>query len=133
MVSCVATLLNNTRNLVVDWWVLFDNQEVLVTFRKVRSLMFVFVVGAAACAVTVRAPSGVVYIHRAPPPIRVEVRGARPSAQHVWVAGHWVGRGEEFVWEPGRWVLLESGHRAWVEGAWRHDRNGWFWVEGHWR
>jgi hypothetical protein len=30
-------------------------------------------------------------------------------------------------------MLLDEGHRGWVAGQWRHDRNGWFWVDGHWR
>lgn len=101
--------------------------------RTMCSVMLALTLASAgACTAYVR-PDGAVYIHRAPPPLRVEVRGTAPSGAHVWVAGRWDWRGDDFVWVPGGWVLPESGRHQWVAGAWHHDSGGWFWVDGHWR
>ena len=42
-----------------------------------------------------------------PPPLRVEVRPARPHARAVWVPGHWkwVNRKVGYRWVPGHWRL----------------------------
>ena len=47
-----------------------------------------------------------IVVRIAPPHMRVEKRGPRPSPNHVWVSGY---------------------HR------WSHQRGGWVLVEGHWR
>ena len=35
------------------------------------------------------------------PADRVEVIPVAPSAQHVWVKGHYVKKGRNYVWVPG--------------------------------
>ena len=42
-----------------------------------------------------------------PPPLRVEVRPARPGPKAVWVPGHWKwrGRARGHVWIPGHWKV----------------------------
>lgn len=101
--------------------------------RNVRSLILVALLSTGACTAYVRPGGAVVYIHRTPPPLRIETRGPAPSRAHVWVDGRWDWRGEEYVWVAGSWSVPESGRHQWVAGSWHQDRNGWFWVEGHWR
>jgi len=91
------------------------------------------VAGSAIPGVESTAEAGVVYVVRAPPPDRVEVRGEPPGPGVVWVPGYWAWNGADFTWTPGMWRAPEPGFRTWVPGHWRHDRRGWFWMEGHWR
>ncbi len=44
------------------------------------------------CVATVRRP---------PPPARVEVIPVAPSPRHVWVPGHYVRRGRNYIWVNG--------------------------------
>jgi hypothetical protein len=80
-------------------------------------------------------PPGVVYVRSAPPSEVVEVVPAQPSAEHVWIRGHyrWDGVAAAYVWVPGHWQQRPAGYKRWVPGHW-YERNGaWYWVEGHWR
>ena len=67
-----------------------------------------------------------------PPPMREEVVIPAPSAQHVWIQGHWSWKGR-WVWEPGYWVIPPRPYAKWVPGHWRRQPGGWIWVAGHWR
>lgn len=78
-------------------------------------------------------PMGIVYIQRAPPPIRAEVRGPDPGPGYAWVGGHWDWVGGDFAWVGGNWHAVERGRRSWVPGQWRRDQRGWYWVKGYWR
>jgi hypothetical protein len=75
----------------------------------------------------------VVVVHRRPPSPRVEVRHVAPSRTHVWVAGRWDWRGNDFVWISGAWVLPPRPQAVWAPGHWEHARGGWVWIDGHWR
>ncbi len=46
----------------------------------------------SSCVATVRTP---------PPPARVEVVPVAPSPRHVWVPGHYVRRGRDYIWVNG--------------------------------
>jgi len=78
-------------------------------------------------------PVGVAYVRRAPPAVRVEVRGVAPGPGHIWVAGYYRWDSGDYVWVPGHWEARPRARARWVEGHWRHTRHGWYWVEGHWR
>lgn len=43
-----------------------------------------------------------------PPAALVEVTGAPPSDRCVWYDGHWVWRGDKYVWKRGGWALVDS-------------------------
>lgn len=47
------------------------------------------------------------YIKEPPPPVRVEVRPARPYSRAVWIPGRWKWRGRRrrgrYIWIPGHW------------------------------
>ena len=76
--------------------------------------------------------SRVVYVRKAPPAARVEVRPARPYAGAVWVAGYWRWNGRNYVWTSGHWVKARRG-KTFTKGHWKKTPRGWRYVPGHWR
>lgn len=84
--------------------------------------------------VVVKDASGVdvVYVQKAPPKAKAEVRPKKPNAKAVWVPGHWQWRGNKYVWVSGHWETNARG-RTWVPGRWEKRPRGWVWVSGHWR
>ncbi|WP_460968316.1 hypothetical protein [Spirosoma migulaei] len=68
-----------------------------------------------------------------PPPARVEVIPAAPSARHMWIPGHYVRRGRNYVWVNGYYRVAPARYNAWVPGHWQQTRRGPMWIEGHWR
>jgi hypothetical protein len=67
----------------------------------------------------------------APPPLRVEVRGAPPYPGSIWFDGYWAWQRDRHVWIPGHWAEPRPGYR-WVPHHWYHERDGWHLDEGHW-
>lgn len=87
----------------------------------------------AGCTATI-VPSSVVFVHRAPPPRRVEVIEVRPGPEYIWVAGYWEWRGGEYFWVGGNWNRRPHPRARWDEGRWRHHRrHGWYWQPGRWK
>jgi len=72
-------------------------------------------------------------IPQGPPPARVEVIPAPPTVRHVWIPGHYVRRGRNYLWVNGFYRVAPARYAAWVPGQWRQTRRGPVWVEGHWR
>lgn len=68
-----------------------------------------------------------------PPPARVEVIPAAPSARHIWIPGHYVRRGRNYVWVNGFYKVAPPRYNTWAAGHWQQTRRGPVWVEGHWR
>lgn len=68
-----------------------------------------------------------------PPVAIVETRPARPSPNHVWIAGYHSWNGSAYVWVPGRWDVPPRPHARWVAHRWVHRGGGYVLVEGHWR
>lgn len=68
-----------------------------------------------------------------PPPARVEVIPTAPSARHMWIPGHYVRRGRNYVWVNGYYRVAPARYNAWVPGHWQQTRRGPMWIEGHWR
>jgi len=73
-----------------------------------------------------------VIVRDRPPAARVEVVEARPSAAHIWIAGHWSWEGE-WVWTRGHWEVPPREGGVWIPGHWVERPRGWVWVEGHWQ
>jgi hypothetical protein len=103
----------------------------LSRFRSVATTLVL--ASALACAVNPPPRVGVAYVSTRPPVARVEVIPIRPGAAHIWIAGYWGWRAQQYAWVPGRWDVPGPGFRRWENGRWMHDRHGWFWVEGRWR
>ncbi|WP_198174765.1 YXWGXW repeat-containing protein [Spirosoma arboris] len=68
-----------------------------------------------------------------PPPTRVEVIPAAPSARHVWIPGHYIRRGRNYVWVNGFYRVAPARYNAWAPGHWQQTRRGQVWVDGHWQ
>ena len=97
--------------------------------RKMAVIGLFSLIGIAAllsaCAHAVIVPVG-------PPAPRVEVYGAPPQPNLVWMPGYWAHRRGEWVWMPGYWARPPRPHASWVPGHWEQRRRGWVWIEGHW-
>ena len=95
--------------------------------------------GAAAFAAillsscVVAPPPGAAYVRVRPPVAIVEVRSVAPRPDHVWIPGYHAWRGSVYVWVPGHWDARPHARARWVNGRWRHHRDGWYWVEGRWK
>ncbi len=71
-------------------------------------------------------------IREAPPALRHEQMGARPSPKHVWIAGYWKHDGHAYVWEPGRWDMPPREGLIWVAPRWESREGSWVLIEGRW-
>ncbi len=53
--------------------------------------------------------------------------------KNIWIKGHHVRRGREWVWEPGRWEVRPHARAEYVHGHWEREGRGWVYIEGSWR
>jgi len=67
-----------------------------------------------------------------PPPARVEERSPAPTADGVWIEGHWEWRDGRYLWVEGRWERSRHGY-LWVAPRYVRRGGGWAYVRGHWR
>ena len=67
------------------------------------------------------------------PRARVEVIPVAPSARHVWIPGHYIRRGRNYIWVNGFYQVAPPRYTAWAPGYWRQSRRGPVWIEGRWR
>ena len=71
-----------------------------------------------------------VWIHQAPPELRVEPLPP-PRRGSLWAPGHWDWRGGRHVWVGGTWVRERRGYvytgPTWVErnGRWQQHQARW--------
>jgi len=98
-----------------------------------RPVVFAILMLALLLTVTACYAGTRVYVVQKPPPVRVEVIGVAPAADHVWVQGYWVWRDNDYQWVAGHWEKCPKPRAAWVPGHWKHTRHGYHWVLGHWR
>lgn len=73
-----------------------------------------------------------IVVDEPPPPTRVEVRSPAPTADGVWIQGHWEWREGRYLWVEGRWERSRHGY-AWVAPRYVRRGAGWAYVRGHWR
>ncbi|MCK4858569.1 MAG: YXWGXW repeat-containing protein [candidate division Zixibacteria bacterium] len=71
-----------------------------------------------------------IYVIKAPPALKVDVKPSAPSVTAVWIDGHWKWNGQEFVWVGGHWEKNPKG--IWKAGHWGKRKLGYVWVPGHW-
>ena len=71
-------------------------------------------------------------ITTSPPAPQVEIVGAPPGPEYVWVPGCWEWRGR-WVWTGGRWAMGPHPHAAWIPGRWVRRGHDWVWIRGYWR
>jgi len=127
-----------------------EQYKMLVKWKSivVVTLLFAMLVAITSCAVitprrrrgrgravAVVKPTGavdVVYVQKAPPKPRSEVRSKRPGPKAVWVGGHWQWKGGKYAWMSGHWDRNPRGN-AWIPGHWEKKPRGWAWAPGHWK
>ena len=106
----------------------------MIRFLARTGRVAAFLAAAALVAACVPPPPhGVVYVRVAPPAPVYEEIAVAPGPEFVWIRGHHRWEGERYVWVPGHYERRPHVRARWVEGHWRHSRQGWYWVEGHWR
>ncbi|WP_460942339.1 hypothetical protein [Spirosoma daeguense] len=74
-------------------------------------------------------------------PRRVIVIPRAPATNQVWVPGHHVRRGRDYIWVDGyyrsapapvRYSSAPARYKTWNPGYWRRTPNGRVWVQGYW-
>jgi WXXGXW repeat (2 copies) len=67
-----------------------------------------------------------------PPPNRAEIPPPAPSADLLWLVGHWIWDGVKYAWTPGHYGQRPAPTANWLPGYWDQESGGWLWTEGHW-
>ena len=70
--------------------------------------------------------------HRAPPPMRREVRPNRPGRDHIWVPGAWDWQNNDWGWVSGRWDRPNERHARWIRARYVREGRAWRYEPGHW-
>ncbi|HEY8993810.1 MAG TPA: YXWGXW repeat-containing protein [Lacunisphaera sp.] len=77
-------------------------------------------------------PSQVVVV-QAPPAVQQEAVTARPSSDHVWIAGYWTWRDNRYEWIAGRWEVPPHSSATWIAPRWERLSDGTYrFYEGYW-
>ena len=89
---------------------------------------------SAPAAVAVPSPVGAssIVVMQAPPAAQQEIPTARPSNSHVWVAGYWSWRNNQYEWMAGHWEVPPRGGAVWVPPRWQPEGSSWRFYEGYW-
>ncbi len=78
-------------------------------------------------------PAGTIVVTQAPPVLQEEVAQARPSSDHVWVAGFWSWRNNRYEWMAGHWEIPPRINALWVAPRWERLSDGSYrFYEGYW-
>ena len=58
----------------------------------------------------------------------------QPSANAVWIRGHYTYTGSGYQWQSGRWEVPPAGARQYIGPTWQPAANGGYvYVHGHWQ
>lgn len=89
---------------------------------------------APVAVATVPSPVGAssVVVMQAPPQAQQEIPTARPSRDHVWVAGYWSWKNNRYEWAPGHWEVPPRSGAVWVPPRWQPEGSSWRFYEGYW-
>ncbi len=95
------------------------------------------VLGGAPASAQVRlgVDLGAVRIHiapEAPPRPRGERKLPQPGPNHVWIAGYWDRRGDQWAWAPGRWEEPAQRDSRWIRPQYRQEGRAYRYESGHW-
>lgn len=67
------------------------------------------------------------------PPSTPDTVGEQPSAQHVYICGHWRWQDGAYVWDSGHWEMPPTADATWVAPKWEQKDAGYVLVEGYWQ
>jgi hypothetical protein len=63
-----------------------------------------------------------------------ETMPPQPSANAVWIRGHYTYTGTGYQWQPGRWEVPPAGATQYIGPSWQPAANGGYvYVRGHWQ
>lgn len=72
-------------------------------------------------------------VMQAPPaPQPPQAVPARPSSEHVWVAGYWTWQNNRYEWMAGHWEVPPHRSAAWVNPRWQPEGGAFRFYEGYW-
>ena len=71
-------------------------------------------------------------VSQAPPAVQVEVLLAQPSSAHVWIAGYWTWRQNQYEWMAGRWEVPPYSNAKWSPPHWETENGAYRFYEGSW-
>jgi hypothetical protein len=77
-------------------------------------------------------PTNTIIVTQAPPAVQAEVILARPSPDHVWIAGYWTWRENRYEWMAGHWELPPHSNSVWVAPRWEPENGSYRFYEGYW-
>jgi len=70
---------------------------------------------------------------QAPPaPQAAEAVPARPSAQHVWIAGYWTWRNNRYEWMAAHWEVPPYSTAVWIAPRSESEGGAIRFYEGRW-
>lgn len=83
---------------------------------------------------TVPSPTGAssIIVMQAPPAAQQEIPSPRPTRDHVWVAGYWTWRDNQYQWMAGHWEVPPRAAAVWVPPRWQPEGTSWRFYEGYW-
>ena len=78
------------------------------------------------------APVMIIVAEPPPPAPQREFVTARPTADHIWVAGFWCWYNDRYEWQAGRWELPPTPSATWVPPRWEREGEGYRFFAGYW-
>ncbi len=73
-----------------------------------------------------------VVVTQAPPAMQADVVIAQPSTKHVWIAGHYTWRDNQYQWMTAHWELPPYANATWVNPTSEQQGNAYKFTEGYW-
>jgi hypothetical protein len=71
-------------------------------------------------------------VTQAPPVVQTEVVSVRPSSSHIWIAGYWTWRNNQYQWVAGHWEVPPYANATWVPPRWQPESGAYRFYEGYW-
>ena len=69
---------------------------------------------------------------QAPPAAQQEIPSARPTHDHVWVAGYWSWQNNQYQWMAGHWEVPPRAGAVWIPPRWQPEGTSWRFYPGYW-
>lgn len=82
--------------------------------------------------VTTQSQPSTIVVTQAPPALQSEVILAQPSSAHVWVAGYWTWRNNQYQWMAGHWEVPPYANAKWNSPRWQTESGAYRFYEGYW-
>jgi len=73
-----------------------------------------------------------IIVVQAPPALQRDGILHQPSLQHVWLAGYWVWRNDQYEWIAGHWEQPPGSFTVWVRPSWEREGDAYRFYEGYW-